>query len=195
LTPLLLQNTSRLNRNQDYGMDQSSPRQELALVLPLPPSINHQYATVHGRRVLSRAGRDFKALVAETVQHWLDRYEDAAAVVAVFQRHYLSLTIIFYFATALRRDLDGGLKIAQDALCEALETNDNLVVEIRLSKRVDRHKPRIEVLLTALPLASIQLYEGEGEPSPLPVVAEPRRKRRRRKARSLAELATRFHWE
>ena len=195
MTPLLLQNTSRLNRNQDYGMDQSSPRQELALVLPLPPSINHQYATVHGRRVLSRAGRDFKALVAETVQHWLDRYEDAAAVVAVFQRHYLSLTIIFYFATALRRDLDGGLKIAQDALCEALETNDNLVVEIRLSKRVDRHKPRIEVLLTALPLASIQLYEGEGEPSPLPVVAEPRRKRRRRKARSLAELATRFHWE
>jgi crossover junction endodeoxyribonuclease RusA len=144
---------------------------------------------------LSRAGRDFKALVAETVQHWLERHEDAATVVAVFQQHYLSLTIIFYFATALRRDLDGGLKIAQDALCEALETNDNLVVEIRLSKRVDRHNPRIEVLLTALPLASIQLYEGEGEPSPLPVVTEPRRKRRRRKARSLAELATRFHWE
>ena len=77
---------------------------------------------------------------------------------------------------------------------EALATNDNLVVEIRLSKRVDRHNPRIEVLLTALPLASIQLYESEGEPSPLPV-AETRRKRRRRKARSLAELATRFHWE
>ena len=42
---------------------------------------------------------------------------------------------------------------------KALATNDNLVVEIRLSKRVDRHNPRIEVLLTALPLASIQLYE------------------------------------
>ena len=195
MTPLLLPNTSRLNMNQDYGMDQPSSTQELALVLPLPPSINHQYATVHGRRVLSRAGRDFKALVADTVEHWLDGHEDAAAVAAVFQRHYLSLTIIFYFATALRRDLDGGLKIAQDALCEASATNDNLVVEIRLSKRVDRHNPRIEVLLTALPLASIRLYEGEGEPSPLPVVAAPRRKRRRRKARSLAELATRFHWE
>ena len=191
----LLQNTSLLNRNQDHGMDQPAPMQGLALVLPLPPSINHQYATVHGRRVLSRAGRDFKALVAEKVEHWLDRHDDAAAAVAVFQQHYLSLTIIFYFATALRRDLDGGLKIAQDALCEALGTNDNLVVEIRLSKRVDRLNPRIEVLLTALPLASIQLYEGEGESSPLPVVAAARPKRRRRKARSLAELATRFHWE
>jgi crossover junction endodeoxyribonuclease RusA len=176
-------------------MDQPSPMQKLALVLPLPPSINHQYATVHGRRVLSRAGRDFKVLVAETVENWLARHEDAAAVAAVFQRHYLSLTIIFYFATALRRDLDGGLKIAQDALCEALGTNDNLVVEICLSKRVDRLNPRIEVFLTPLPLESIQLYQGEGASSPLPVVAEPQRKRRRRKARSLAELATRFHWE
>jgi crossover junction endodeoxyribonuclease RusA len=176
-------------------MDQPSPMQKLALVLPLPPSINHQYATVHGRRVLSRAGRDFKVLVAETVESWLDRHEDAAAVMAVFQRHYLSLTIIFYFATALRRDLDGGLKIAQDALCEALGTNDNLVVEICLSKRVDRLNPRIEVCLTPLPLASIQLYQGESASSPLPVVAEPRRQRRRRKTRSLAELATRFHWE
>jgi crossover junction endodeoxyribonuclease RusA len=175
-------------------MDQPSPMQKLALVLPLPPSINHQYATVHGRRVLSRAGRDFKLLVAEAVQNRLDQHDDAAAVVAVFQRHYLSLTIIFYFATALRRDLDGGLKIAQDALCEALGTNDNLVVEIRLSKRVDRQNPRIEVFLAALPLESIQLYEGEGESSPLPVVTAPRRKRRR-KSRSLAELATRFHWE
>jgi crossover junction endodeoxyribonuclease RusA len=195
LTPLLLQNTSLLNRNQDHEMDQPSPMRKLALVLPLPPSINHQYATVHGRRVLSRAGRDFKLLVAETIQDWLERHDDAAAIVAVFQQHYLSLTIIFYFATALRRDLDGGLKIAQDALCEALGTNDNLVVEICLSKRVDRHKPRIEVFLTALPPESIQLYQGEGESSPLPVVTAPRRQRRRRKSRSLAELATRFHWE
>ena len=113
----------------------------------------------------------------------------------MLQRHYLSLSIVFYFATALRRDLDGGLKIAQDALCEALGTNDNLVVDIHLSKRVDRHNPRIEVRLTALPPASVQLYEAEGEPSPLPVVSMSRRRGRRRKPRSLEELATRFNWE
>ena len=39
----------------------------LHLVLPLPPSINHHYATVQGRRVLSSAGRRFKTLVGQEV--------------------------------------------------------------------------------------------------------------------------------
>jgi crossover junction endodeoxyribonuclease RusA len=145
--------------------------------------------------VLSRAGRDYKALVAEAVDNWRAQHAEAAVIVAMFQRHYLSLRIVFYFATPLRRDLDGGLKIAQDALCEALGTNDNLVIDIHLSKRVDRHNPRIEIRLTALPVASVQLYETAGEAAPLPVVNAPRRRGRRRKPRSLEELVTRFNWE
>jgi crossover junction endodeoxyribonuclease RusA len=176
-------------------MDQALPMQELALVLPLPPSINHQYATVNGRRVLSRNGRDYKTLVAEEVEKWLEQQNDVATITAVFQRHYLSLSILFYFATALRRDLDGGLKIAQDALCEALGTNDNLVVDIHLGKRVDRHNPRIEVLLQTLPLDSVQLYDGAGAAAPVPLASPTRRARRRRKSRSLDELASRFNWE
>jgi len=168
---------------------------ELVLVLPLPPSINHQYATVQGRRVLSRAGREYKALVAEAVEQWLDGQPLPEAMVAQFQGHYLSLHIAFYFATALRRDLDGGLKIAQDALCEALGVNDNLVVEIHLSKRVDRQQPRIELCLTALPLDAVNLHQGEGNGAPLVVPLEPRRKKRRRKPRSLEELASRFKWD
>jgi crossover junction endodeoxyribonuclease RusA len=168
---------------------------ELTLVLPLPPSINHQYATVQGRRVLSRAGRDYKTLVAEAVEDWGARQHLPMSMVTVFQNHYLALTITFYFATALRRDLDGGLKIAQDALCEALGVNDNLVVEIHLSKRVDRQQPRIEVRLTVLPTEAVNLQAGEGAGLP-PFHLEPQRKsRRRRKPRSLEELATRFQWE
>lgn len=166
------------------------------LVLPLPPSINHQYATVQGRRVLSRSGREFKALVAETVEDWLD--DHPCCDVALFQRHYLALTIMFYFASALRRDLDGGLKIAQDALCEALGVNDNLVIEIHLSKRVDRHCPRIEVRLTALAGETVLLETGRemhGTP-PLPAHLNGKSKRRRRrKQRSLEELAARHKWE
>src|SRR5207247_10276271 len=139
-------------------MGELSPAGELVLVLPLPPSINHQYATVQGRRVLSRAGREFKRFVAEEVENWLDKYPHID--VAPFQHHYLALTILFYFRSALRRDLDGGLKIAQDALCEALGVNDNLVIEIHLSKRVDRHTPRMEVRLTALTEASVSLGKG-----------------------------------
>jgi len=169
---------------------------ELTLVLPLPPSINHQYATVQGRRVLSRAGREYKVLVAEAVEHWLEQHQLPATAATLFQRQYLALTITFYFATALRRDLDGGLKIAQDALCEALGVNDNLVVEIHLSKRVDRQHPRIELCLTVLSAAALAVDQGAGDGPALPVPPEPRRKsRRRRKLRSLEELATRFNWE
>src|SRR5262249_50558037 len=140
-------------------MDEPSPAGELVLALPLPPSINHQYATVQGRRALSRSGREFKRLVVEEVENWLDKYPQVD--VALFQHHYLALTITFYFRSALRRDLDGGLKIAQDALCEALGVNDNLVVEIHLSKRVDRHSPRMKVQLTALMAESVTLEAGE----------------------------------
>jgi len=167
---------------------------ELRLVLPLPPSINHQYATVQGRRVLSRTGREFKALVADEMEGWLD--EHPGVDVALFQRHYLALTITFYFASVLRRDLDGGLKIAQDALCEALGVNDNLVIEIHLSKRVDRHCPRIEVHLMALAGQRTNLEVGSEtcDTPPLPAPRDGRPKRRRRKQRSLEELAVRHRW-
>ena len=177
-------------------MGKPSPAGELALVLPLPPSINHQYATVQGRRVLSRAGREFKRLVVEEVENWLDTHPHVH--VALFQQHYLALTLMFYFMTALRRDLDGGLKIAQDALCEALGVNDNLVIEIHLSKRVDRHSPRMEVQLTALTAESVTLEEEREIPSTplLPVPLDRRAKRRRRrKQRSLEELAARHRWD
>lgn len=168
----------------------------LTLVLPLPPSINHLYATVQGRRVLSRAGRDFKALVATEVEDWLEAHP--AFDVQLLQQHYLVLTLTFYFATVLRRDLDGGLKIAQDALCEALGVNDNLVVEISLSKRVDRQCPRLEVTLAALPRAQARLDmsgEGSGGASPPPLPARRSKRRRRRKQRSLEELAARHRWD
>jgi crossover junction endodeoxyribonuclease RusA len=177
-------------------MDEPSPAGELVLVLPLPPSINHQYATVQGRRVLSRSGREFKRLVVEEVEDWLDKHPHVDVV--LFQQHYLALRLMFYFMSALRRDLDGGLKIAQDALCEALGVNDNLVIEIHLSKRVDRHSPRMEVQLTALTAARGSLEEEREVPStPLLSVPLDRRakRRRRRKQRSLEELAARHRWD
>lgn len=168
---------------------------ELILTLPVPPSINHQYATVNGRRVLSRAGRDFKALVLDEVENWQDREGVSNETLAQFGCHFLSLTITFYFTSALRRDLDGGLKIAQDAICEALGVNDNLVVEIKLYKRVDRQHPRIELHLAALPEVLLQEEAGTALTLPEVPISRPKRRRKRRKQRSLEELATRFQWE
>lgn len=173
---------------------------ELALVLPLPPSINHLYATVNGRRVLSRAGREFKATVAEVIALWQEQQSGALSFTALLQRRYLSLTLVFYFVSPLRRDLDGGLKIAQDALCEALGVNDNLVVDIRLSKRVDRQRPRMEVCLTPLPAEHVDLQDATSPLTKKPAGEWEKRpskasKRRRHQPRSLEELVAKHRWE
>ncbi len=121
----------------------------VALVLPVPPSVNHQYATVRGRRLLSAAGRSYKTHVGDLVLLMLSKCANRAALLSRLQSNRLILSIRFYFTSPLRRDVDGGLKIAQDALCEGLGINDNRIIETHLYKHVDKLNPRIEVSLTA----------------------------------------------
>jgi crossover junction endodeoxyribonuclease RusA len=116
------------------------------LTLPLPPGVNNQYVTVNGRRVLSRAARDWK----RQAQAAMSRVELPPAFAATLQNGYLAVFIDFYFETPLRRDLDGGLKIALDTICAALGIDDRRVVDIHLVKRIDPLHPRIEVELEAL---------------------------------------------
>ncbi|MBI5317735.1 MAG: RusA family crossover junction endodeoxyribonuclease [Nitrospirae bacterium] len=120
----------------------------VALTLPVPPSVNHQYATVNGRRLISSAGRAYKVQVGQLVWLKLAQSANRAHLLARLQSEWLALSIQFFFTSALRRDVDGGLKIAQDALCEGLGINDNRIVEIHLYKYIDKDNPRIEVHLT-----------------------------------------------
>lgn len=123
----------------------------LTLNLPVPPSINHQYATVNGRRLLSSAGRSYKATVAHQVFRALARSPHKESLLRTLRESDLALWVHFYFASPLRRDVDSGLKIAQDALCEALGLNDNRIVEIHLYKSRDTRQPRIEMTIGTLP--------------------------------------------
>jgi crossover junction endodeoxyribonuclease RusA len=121
--------------------------EELSLTLPIPPSINHQYATVNGRRLLSAHGRSYKALVGQEVMMALSRTSSRRAILEAFRTEELALCIRFFFTSRLRRDVDGGLKIAQDALCQGLGINDNRIVETHLYKHVDKAAPRMEIRL------------------------------------------------
>lgn len=123
----------------------------LTMTLPVPPSINHQYATVNGRRLLSSTGRAYKAQVGRQVWVMLAQSPCAPSFRERVRSGPLALSIRFFFSTSLRRDLDGGLKIAQDALCEGLNVNDNRIIETHLYKHVDKTNPRIEVSLSCLP--------------------------------------------
>ena len=122
----------------------------LYITLPVPPGINEQYATVNGHRVSTAVARRFKLEVKQKLAA-LEREgtlnEDLRQRL---QRGYLSLLLGFYFETPLRRDLDGGLKIAQDALCEGLGLNDNRVVSIQLLKYIDPLHPHLDVEIEAL---------------------------------------------
>ncbi|HQU28022.1 MAG TPA: RusA family crossover junction endodeoxyribonuclease [Nitrospirales bacterium] len=153
--------TTHLEWNQ-LGGDSLTPS-ELFLVLPLPPSINHQYATVNGRRVLASKGRQYKTAVANHLQGLIRQSPHRADFFEALGTHFLSLSIRFYFKTALRRDLDGGLKIAQDAICQAISLNDNRISEIHLYKDSDSVRPRMECRLAML--------------SPLPCHSRPSRPR------------------
>lgn len=118
----------------------------MRIVLPLPPSINTQYATVGNRRVLSQEAARFK----RTTRRLLLAAPLANEELAALKRGYLGLYLDYYFQTPLKRDLDGGLKITQDALCEALGLDDRRVVDIHLVKRIDPLHPRVEVELEAI---------------------------------------------
>ncbi len=123
----------------------------LRLTLPLPPSINEQYATVDGHRVSSQVARHFKRQV-KTLLRSLERQGILSEELRnQLRQGYLALFLDFYFSTPLKRDLDGGLKITQDALCEALDINDNRVVDIHLTKHIDPLHPHLYVELEALP--------------------------------------------
>ncbi len=64
---------------------------------------------------------------------------------------FLHLRLEFFFKAAQRRDLDNGLKIVQDLICEAFGVDDKNVVAVELIKRVDAQNPRLEVTVSALP--------------------------------------------
>jgi crossover junction endodeoxyribonuclease RusA len=138
--------------------------------LPLPPSINQQYATVGGRRVLSKASRTYKKDVHKAVRRLRVEGVLSDALVTILRQGFIGLFIDFYFETPRRRDLDGGLKITQDAICDALGVNDNRVVDVHLVKRIDPLRPRIEVELEAIPdweFGTEYVYLGEqDEPGP-----------------------------
>lgn len=123
----------------------------MRLSLPLPPSVNNQYATAGNRRVLSKEASRFKATVARLLRSSPANVPYTEEELERLKEAHLGLYLEFFFTTPFRRDLDGGLKIAQDAICEALGLDDRRVVDIHLVKRIDPLRPRLEVELEAIP--------------------------------------------
>ena len=119
--------------------------------LPLPPSINRQYARAGRRRVLSKEAKSFKKEVAGRIHRLRVEGVISDAFVEALQKGWVGVFMDMYFESPLKRDLDGGLKITLDAMLDSLGVNDNRVVDIHLVKRMDPLRPRVEVELEAIP--------------------------------------------
>ncbi len=115
------------------------------LSLPLPPGVNNQYVTAGKRRVLSKPAKAFKAEVTKLLLDHRERNRITAAQEGTIQGAYIGVYMTFFFETPLKRDLDGGLKIALDALGDSIGFDDRRVVDLHLTKQIDPLHPRLEV--------------------------------------------------
>jgi hypothetical protein len=70
--------------------------------LLLPPGINQQYACVRGRRVLSRASREYKEYVSEMIRKFRAEGKVSDRRVEVLRQGYVGLFADFWFETPRR---------------------------------------------------------------------------------------------
>nr|BBH90111.1 hypothetical protein KTC_48620 [Thermosporothrix sp. COM3]BBH90176.1 hypothetical protein KTC_49270 [Thermosporothrix sp. COM3]BBH90241.1 hypothetical protein KTC_49920 [Thermosporothrix sp. COM3] len=116
--------------------------------LPLPPSINRSYQVVSGTRRLASSpkAKQFKEEAAWMLQANAQVNWEAVRVIRENkQKTPLQMTLKFYLPSLWMRDIDGGIKISQDAVFNFLGLNDNLVVDLRAAKAVDKERPRTEI--------------------------------------------------
>ena len=99
---------------------------------------------------MSEVGRRYKLEIGQHILLALSRSPHKHALLVNLRAEYLRLSIRCHFASLLRRDIDGGLKITQDAICEALGLNDNRVLELHVYKEVATASPSIELTISAL---------------------------------------------
>ena len=119
----------------------------LSVTLPLPPGINNQYVSVGRRRVLSKSAKAFHKDAGTVLRELLQRGTITDEWLATLREQPLACDLVFFFETPFKRDLDGGLKIALDALCEVFDLDDRYVVSLTLEKRIDPLRPRLELEL------------------------------------------------
>jgi Holliday junction resolvase RusA-like endonuclease len=116
------------------------------IILPFPPSSNTAYPTNRrGGRHLSQAGANWKTKAMWQIKGALLHHDPPAR----FELH-----IRLWMPDNRRRDVDNYVKLAKDALCDALAVEDNWQRIPRLSVEacgVDRDNPRCELTLEPCP--------------------------------------------
>ena len=101
------------------------------LILPLPPSINSYFATFQGRRIISKAGRDFKKFTADYC---------LVSRVPKFGSSRLSMCLSIHPRDRRINDLSNRIKSLEDALVQAGVMDDDSQIDFLQVKRGEIRK-------------------------------------------------------
>lgn len=115
-----------------------------ALILPYPPSTNHLYATVRGRRVLTKEGRLFKERASMLALASGMRPLDGELTVTVN-----------IFRPRRAGDLDNSLKSLLDSLRGVAWHDDSQVKRIEAERFEDKADPRVEITVEPVRSADV----------------------------------------
>lgn len=122
-------------------------------VMPLPPSTNQAYRVIYvksqPRLGPSEALKQFKCDAGKTLLEAEIDLQQLQSVREAKCKTPLSVSLVAYFSSMWRRDLDGIVKFSIDAVFECLQFNDNLIVELDARKLVDI-QPRVEITLAII---------------------------------------------
>ena len=110
-----------------------------------PPSDNTLYPRAkHGRRFLSKRGKDYKQLARMSLN---TKYKELNY--KPFEGP-INMSISVHFGDKRRRDVQGHLKALIDAFQGILYKDDSQIVFISASKHYDKVMPRAEVIIYEL---------------------------------------------
>lgn len=113
----------------------------LRFIAPLPVSTNNAYATVDGKRVKTKAAREFSQRVAE-------RAVVAKAIAGGVPYPPFALHLGVWFPDEGRRDLSNTVKLLEDSLMKVIGSDDRHVHLLVVRRQgVDRFSPRVDVEL------------------------------------------------
>jgi crossover junction endodeoxyribonuclease RusA len=114
---------------------------ELNLIIPPVPSVNHLYSTNRqGRRFMTQAYKDYKKGIGSIGA--LEKYRQNW-IYSMDERIVMELRI--FWPDARRRDADNIIKIIQDSFTGILYHDDYLVFPRVMDVNIDRKNPRVEI--------------------------------------------------
>jgi Holliday junction resolvase RusA-like endonuclease len=120
------------------------------LELPYPPSANTLYRS---QIVKSKATGKHIAIPFKTTEHkeYMAAVGDVVGVLAAPWPIEVELRVdVTLFRPMRRGDIDGPVKALLDALNGRAWSDDSQLVELHLVRRDDKHRPRVELRITAV---------------------------------------------